>query len=101
MQNPFISVFAQPAVLDGFDRMTDRILVKVGTRVVAEVAPGRRGVHEMAFAWEYTGATRGRDGVTPIGPAFDLDGLKRRIVSVMFNGDVEAFRAAQLVRVKR
>lgn len=103
--HPFIDAFShsaggyRPDVLGGFDPEHHRIAVMVGERIVGEIAPASNGEREMAYAYEYKGATRGRDGVTPIGPAFDPEGLKRRIISVMFNGDHDAFAKASLKRV--
>ncbi len=103
MNNPFLSAFAPPSrgcshpeILERFDSEKHRIVVKLGADVIGEIVPEQAGQHEMGYAYNYRGATRGRDGVTPIGPAFDPAGMKRRIISVMFNGDAEAFAKAKL-----
>lgn len=103
MNNPILSAFtppargsSHPAILDGFSGEKHRIVVRYADSVVGEIVPEQPGQHEMAYAYNYRGATRGRDGVTPIGPAFDPAGMKRRIISVMFNGDADAFAAATL-----
>jgi hypothetical protein len=108
MNNPLISAFAppprgrsHPEILDRFDPETDRIAVYVGKEIVGEIVPEHPGQHEMGYAYNYRGATRGRDGVTPIGPAFDPAGMKRRIISVMFNGDAAAFAKATLKKIRK
>lgn len=108
MNNPILSAFqppargqAQPSILDDFDPHTHRIAVKLDGRIVGEVVPEKRGYHEMAYAYEYRGAARGRDGVTPIGPAFDPAGMRRRIVAVMFGGDADAMARAKLALVSK
>lgn len=105
--HPLIDAFShcaggyRPDVLEKFDPAQHRIAVLIDNSVVGEIVPGGEGYREMAYAYEYRGATRGRDGVTPIGPAFDPEGMKRRIISVMFNGDADAFARSRLERRRR
>lgn len=105
--HPFIDAFShtaggyRPDVLTGYDQGRHRIVVMVADRIIGEIVPGEPGYHEMGYAYEYRGETRGRDGVTPIGPAFDPGAMKRRIISVMFNGDAAAFQNAALKRILR
>jgi hypothetical protein len=108
MDNPILSAFQpltrgqmQPAILDNFDPFAHRIAVKLDGRIVGEIVPEKTGYHETAYAYEYCGQNRGRDGVTPIGPAFDPAAMKRRIVAVMFNGDAEALVRAKLELVTK
>lgn len=91
----------QPAILDNYDPEKHRIVVRVDGEIVGEIVPERPGRHEMGYAYDYRGATRGRDGVTPIGPAFDPAGMKRRIISIMFNGDTGAFARARLEKIRK
>ena len=101
MHNPILTAFGQTDILGNYDRSLHRIVVLSLGKIVGEVLPEQCGEHETAYAYEYRGVTRGRDGVTPIGATFDPVGMKRRITSVMFNGDALAFEAAQLRLAKR
>ncbi len=101
MNNSILAAFEATAILEDFDCVTHRIVVELDGRFIGEVEPQREGFHDRAYAYEYRGVTRGRDGVTPIGPAHDPNGMKRRLISVMFNGDVDAFNRARLIVMRR
>jgi len=100
--NTIIRAFGQIEILEGYDKNQHKIIVVANGKIVGEVVPEEDGYSTMAYAYDFRGTTRGRDGVTPIGPTLKgVDAMARRIVSVMFNGDADGFKAARLVRQNR
>ena len=86
-QQPILQAFGRVDVLDSFDPKRQQIQVEHGGRIVAIISPARRGFMEMAYVYPH---------MAPIGPAYDPDQMRKRLVHRLFAGDEDAFAEARI-----
>lgn len=92
MKNAILTVFGAAHLAKGYDPTKHRIVVRLDGKVLAQITPSAPGYHDRLDM---------KLGNQSVGPAFEPDQMRRRIVSVVFGGNESDMARATVERVPR
>ena len=92
MKNAILTVFGAAHLAEGYDPTNHRIVVRLDGKALAQITPSAPGYHDRLDM---------ELGNQSVGPAFEGDVMRRRILTVVFGGVESDMARAEVARVAK